>query len=129
MNDDFNTAQGFGIMFDAVRSINRRLDQADSADDTINQNTIFNECLNILKMVNILGLVAESPGTYFQQKKEKVIGKASIDADMIESMIQDRKDARKAKDFKKADEIRDRLKEMNIEIEDRPEGTVWKVLS
>jgi len=132
MNDDFNTAQGVGILFDAVRTINRRLDQSDHsdpADDAINQNTIFNECLNIMKMVNILGLVAESPGTYFQQKKEKVIGKASIDADMIESLIQDRKDARKAKDFKKADEIRDRLKEMNIEIEDRPEGTVWKVLS
>jgi len=132
MNDDFNTAQGVGILFDAVRTINRRLDQSDQsdpADDVINQNAIFNECLNIMKMVNILGLVAESPGTYFQQKKEKVIGKASIDADMIESLIQDRKDARKAKDFKKADEIRDRLKEMNIEIEDRPEGTVWKVLS
>ncbi len=99
------------------------------ADDIKHRQTIHNECVNIMKMANILGLMAESPGTYFQQKKEKVIDKASIDADTIEALILDRKDARKAKDFKKADEIRDQLKEMNIEIEDRPEGTVWKVLS
>ena len=132
MNDDFNTAQGIGILFDAVRAINRRLDQAEQsapAEDIVNQNTIFNECINISKMANVLGLPSESPGTYFQQKKEKMIDKKSMDADMIESLIQDRQNARKAKDFKKADEIRDRLKEMNIEIEDRPKGTIWKVLS
>jgi cysteinyl-tRNA synthetase len=135
MNDDFNTAQGVGYIYDAVRTINRLLDDADQAaelkqaDDMKHRQTIHNECVNIMKMADILGLIAESPGTYFQQKKEKVIVKASIDADMIEALIQDRKDARKAKDFRKADEIRDQLKEMNIEIEDRPEGTIWKVLS
>jgi cysteinyl-tRNA synthetase len=135
MEDDFNTAQGVGYIYDAVRTINRLLDEADTAvqlrkaEDINNRQIIYNECVNIMKMTNILGLLAESPGTYFQQKKEKVIDKASIDRDMIEALIQDRKDARIAKDFKKADEIRDQLKEMNIEIEDRPEGTVWKVLS
>jgi cysteinyl-tRNA synthetase len=135
MNDDFNTAQGIGIIYDSVRSLNRLLDQTDlislpdQADDIKNRQTIHYECLNIMKMGNILGLLAESPVTYFQQKKEKVINEESIDEAMIETLIQDRKDARKAKDFNKADEIRDRLKEMNIEIEDRPEGTVWKVLS
>jgi cysteinyl-tRNA synthetase len=133
MNDDFNTALGIGVLFDAVRNINKRLDKkgqidksdiSGQSDGTQARQIIYNECLNIIKMGSILGLLAESPGIYFQQKKEKVIG-----ADVIEALIQDRKEARKLKDFKKADEIRDRLKEMNIEIEDRPEGTVWKVLS
>jgi len=129
MNDDFNTAQGVGILFDIVRNANKLLDQSDSSDDVSLHSAIFNECLTIKKIGNILGLPTESPGTYFQQKKEKVIDKESIDAEMIESMIQERQDARESKDFKKADEVRDRLNEMNIEIEDRPNGTIWKVLS
>ena len=132
MNDDFNTAQGIGILFDVVRNINRLLDQTNQtmqSDDIENRQSIHNECLNIIKMGNILGLLTESPHAYFKQKKEKVIDKESIDAKMIESMIQERQDARKSKDFKKADEVRDRLKEMNIEIEDRPDGTIWKMIS
>ncbi len=129
MNDDFNTAQGIGVLFDAVRNINRLLDQTNQTDDIENRQLIHNECLNIIKIGKILGLPSESPRTYFKQKKEKIINKESFDAETIEAMIQERQDARKAKDFNKADEIRDRLKSMNIEIEDRPEGTIWKVLS
>ncbi len=131
MNDDFNTAQAIGVLFDSVRNLNRFLDESGpmgKTDDIENCQVIHNECLNIMKMGNILGLPAVSPATYFKQKKDKIINKQSFDAEMIEQMIQQRQDARKAKDFKKADEIRDRLKEMNIEIEDRPEETIWKVL-
>ena len=129
MNDDFNTAQGIGILFDIVRNANKLLDQSDSSDEDSLSPAIYNECLTIKKISNILGLPIESPGTYFDQKKGKIINKESFEAETIEAMIQARQDARKAKDFKKADEIRDRLNEMNIEIEDRPDGTVWKVLS
>lgn len=82
LNDDFNTALGIGILFDSVRNINRLLDISDKseqADDIRTRQMIYNECLSIIKMANILGLLAESPGTYFRQKKEKVIDKESID--------------------------------------------------
>ena len=46
---------------------------------------------------------------------------------VIEKMIEDRKIARQNKDFKKADEIRDKLKKMNISIDDTTEGTKWIV--
>ena len=44
---------------------------------------------------------------------------------VIEKMIEDRQIARQKKDFKKADEIRDKLKKMNILIDDTTEGTKW----
>jgi cysteinyl-tRNA synthetase len=45
---------------------------------------------------------------------------------MIETMIQEREMARKNKDFRKADEIRDKLKEMRIFLDDTSNGTIWK---
>lgn len=132
MNDDFNTALGIGILYDSVRHANRMLDQMSEtapADNQRNRHLIFNECLHILKMGNILGLFAQSPGAYFKQKKDRIIDQKSFDADAIDAMIEERRAARKSKDFKRADEIRDQLKNMNIEIEDRPDGTIWKVIS
>ncbi|RJP86096.1 MAG: cysteine--tRNA ligase [Desulfobacteraceae bacterium] len=134
MSDDFNTAQGIGVLYDAVRNLNKILDSCEKAepehpDDAVNRQTISNECLGIMKIGNILGILSQPPGDYFARKKEAVLERQSVDAGLIEALIQERKDARKSRDFKKADEIRDRLKAMNIEIEDRPEGTIWKVIS
>jgi len=133
MDDDFNTAQGIGVLYDAVRNLNKMLDACEKPDGHSetenNQKAVANECLGILKIGNILGILSQPPGDYFARKKEAVLERQSVDAALIETLIQERKDARKSKDFKKADEIRERLKSMNIEIEDRPEGTVWKVIS
>jgi cysteinyl-tRNA synthetase len=134
MNDDFNTAQGIGVLYDAVRNLNRFLDDLEPVEsgpqkDAGNRQIIFNECLGILQIGRILGILSLPPNAYFARKKQAGLERQSVDPELIEALIQERKDARKAKDFKRADEIRDQLKSMNIEIEDRPEGTVWKVVS
>jgi len=134
MDDDFNTAQGLGVLYETVRTVNRYLDEAEDDEteesgDSLAQKTIYRNCLHILKMGKILGILSESPKRYFKQKKERVIEKQAIDTQAIEQMIKERDEARKAKDFKKADFLRDQLKEMNIDIEDRPDGTIWKVIS
>lgn len=129
MDDDFNTAQGLGVLYDAVRAVNRSLDKAELSSDSMTQETITGNCLNLLKMGKILGILSESPETYFERKKEDVIEKQAIDTQTIEQIIKERNDARKSKDFKKADLLRGQLKKMNIDIEDRPDGTIWKVIS
>lgn len=134
MNDDFNTAQGIGVLYDAVRDLNRALDGCEKLppahpERVAVQAAVAHDCLAIRRIGDILGILSEPPGDYFARKKEAVLEKQAVDPAMIESLIQERKAARKAKEFKKADEIRDRLKAMNIEIEDRPEGTVWKVVA
>lgn len=132
MNDDFNTAQGVGVLFDAVRYLNRILDQAETAEPSgtqQNQHLVHNECVHIMKMGHILGLLTLPPERYFKLRKDKVIEQYAVDPDAIDAMILERQEARKSKDFKRADDIRDRLKRMNIEIEDRPDGTIWKVMS
>jgi cysteinyl-tRNA synthetase len=79
------------------------------------------------KIGNILGILTENPQKYFDRKKTSAIESSSINATIIEQKIKERKDARKAKDFEKADKIRKELEDMNIILEDGPEGTTWKM--
>lgn len=105
MDDDMNTAEALGVIFDMARDFNSHLD-ANSPKETIRQAlAVFDE------LTDVLGLV----------KKEKEM----LDED-VEQLIQDRQDARKAKDFQKSDQIRDQLEEMGIVLEDTREGVKWK---
>ncbi len=120
MDDDFNTAKGIGILFDAVRNINRLLDE-NSGD------MIETERADILKMGAILGILSEMPKTYFEKQKASALKKEAVDPAIIDQMIQERTDARKAKNWAKADELRKKLESMNVVLEDRAGGTVWKM--
>jgi cysteinyl-tRNA synthetase len=128
MDDDFNSAMGLSVLFDAVRNINRKLDEIGDPAKFDDHQKLFRETVEILAIGNILGILTESPPTYFERKKEVRVQKMSINPEAIENMIKEREVARKLKDFKKADQIRDQLKELNIQIEDRPDGTIWKFI-
>ena len=115
-----------------MRNLNKILDAAEkneagNADPEAHRRNVSAECLGLLKMGEILGILSLRPAEYFARKKQAGLERQSVDPEQIEALIRERKDARKAKDFKRADTIRDQLKSMNIEIEDRPEGTVWKI--
>jgi cysteinyl-tRNA synthetase len=81
---------------------------------------------DVLEVGNILGILNCPPKTYFEQKRLKGIKEESIDPKVIERMVQERTEARKSKDWVKADKIRDKLLDMKIVLEDRADGTVWK---
>ncbi len=127
MDDDFNSARGIGILFETIRNTNRLLDKNSSASDPELENTLASIRADILRIGGVLGILSESPEDYFDHKKSSAIENKSIDTDLIDQLIQERTAARKSKDFATADRIRKELDEMNIVIEDRSDGTVWKV--
>jgi len=124
MDDDFNTAQGIGVLFDAVRDLNRRLDS--ESEDGQSRNEVHAICQEILSVGDVLGLLADPPAAYFEKHRQSVLKNESLDTETIEKLVKEREAARKARDFQKADQIRDQLKEMNIQLEDRPDGTIWR---
>jgi cysteinyl-tRNA synthetase len=127
MDDDFNSARGIGILFDTVRSTNRLLDQhQDNLSQKI-KKTIQSNRYDILKIGNVLGILVEPPKVYFDKKRFRGLEQKSIDPDVIDKMVKEREEARKTKDWEKADQIRKQLDDMNIIIEDRPDGTIWKI--
>ena len=73
-----------------------------------------------------MGVGTEMPAHYFKLEKAKAMEREAIDETLVERLISERLEARQKKDWARADQIRDQLAAMNIVLEDRPEGTVWK---
>ena len=109
--DDLNTSKAIAEIIEIAKNLSK----ADSND----LKKKFKK--ELLFSANLLGILKESPDVWLG------IGKAddNLDSDNIEKLIQDRNEARAAKDFQKADDIRNKLNEMGIEIEDTADGTVW----
>ena len=106
MDDDFNTADAISAIFELVKVSNSTTDEESSLEYvTLLKNTIE-------KLCDILGIITE---------KEEVIL-----AEEIEAMIAARQQARKDKDFALADEIRGKLLDQGIVLEDTREGVKWK---
>ena len=105
MEDDLNTADAITAIFDLVKDINLNLDENSSEE-------VLEKSLELLKkLTRVLGIMEE--------EREEISGD-------IEELIKERNEARKNKDFARADEIRDELKNMGIEIEDTRSGTTSK---
>ena len=106
MEDDFNTADAVAAIFDLVKFINSNTDAESSTE-------YLNELFTLLvKLTDVLGLIVD--------KKEEIL------AEDIEKLIEERQAARKAKDFARADAIRDELLAKGIILKDTREGVQWK---
>ena len=132
MDDDFNSARGIGIIFDTVHKVNRLLDQYENSDSERLflyqiKKKIQNDLADIRRTGKILGILLEKPTVYFKKQQTQVLEQKSVDSTMIAKMVEERNAARKAKDWKKADQIRNQLVDMDVILEDRAEETVWKI--
>ncbi|MBM7542878.1 cysteine--tRNA ligase [Amphibacillus cookii] len=108
MNDDFNTANALAVVFDLVKEANLYLTEQQTNRQTIEAFTsLFDELSSIL-------------GINFEQTSSALLD------DEIDQLLREREEARKVKDFARADQIRDQLKEQNIILEDTAQGTRWK---
>lgn len=126
MDDDFNTAKAIGFIYDSVRNTNRILDKGKIED--ADKKAVSGEFHALKKIGHILGLFNESPADFLNKKKSRAIESGNIDPEEIEKLIVERRESRKSKNFARADEIRQILKEKNIVLEDKPDGTtIWKM--
>lgn len=114
MDDDFNTPEAYSVLFDMAREVNRL-----KTEDVQAANQLASA---LRKLSGVLGLLEQDPEQFLQNG-------AQVDDEEvkeIEALIQQRKDARAAKDWALADQARDRLNEMGIVLEDGPQGTIWR---
>ncbi len=125
MDDDFNTARAIGLVFDSVRRTNRAMD--DSKGSGAEKNQLQSAQADLMRIGNVLGIGAEVPSEFFEHQKAKRLKAGPVDEALVESLISERAQARQQKDWARADQVRDQLAAMNIVLEDRSEGTVWKV--
>lgn len=107
MDDDFNVQNGISVVYEMAKQLNVYSEKEKVYTDTINN------------LINTYKKVVEIFGISFSEEKELL-------DDTIEQLIQERNEARKNKNFKRSDEIRDLLKEQGIILEDTAQGIRWK---
>ncbi len=120
MDDDFNTALALGHLFDLVRVVNRELPTASTA-------LLEKVKAEVGKLATVLGICDSAPAAFLQRIKDRKTSDMEMSSEEIEALIAERAEARKAKNFKRGDEIRDLLLEKNIVLLDSAQGTTWKV--
>ncbi len=113
MDDDFNTPEAIGVLFELVREINRLRDSN------------FEQALQLTALLKKLGGVLG----IFEMTAEDFLreGGDDIDSEHVESLIAKRKQAREDKDWALADQIRDELTALNVVLEDKDGVTSWRV--
>ncbi|RMG60726.1 MAG: cysteine--tRNA ligase [Deltaproteobacteria bacterium] len=125
MDDDFNTAAAMGFLFDAIRRLNRYY-REDPAQDPESSAFFLKGGEKVTSLLRVLGFLSDDPVSYFRYGIEGKLKEKGISLDRVLDMVREREEARKVKDFTRADAIRDTLKSWGIILEDTPSGTFWK---
>jgi cysteinyl-tRNA synthetase len=122
MDDDFNTGGAVGVLYELLNRMNRFADETklEAASADAKTKTEFAEGVRVLKELSqILGV--------FHEPASQGKGDDKLVGGLMQLLIDLRADARKAKNFAVSDQIRKRLAEIGVTLEDRPGGASWRV--
>ncbi len=122
MDDDFNTPEALSVLFELAREINKASDQQDT-------NELSALATEFDYLCDILGVVTQNPANFLGlsgfSDEELVVGEYT--AAQLDDLLARRQQAKTDKDWATADQIRDELLALNIEIEDKPGGlSSWR---
>ena len=117
MRDDFNTAEAIAVLFEVNKELNRAVKEQQTDQAAVYYSTLRH-------LTNILGLVQHDVDEFLKSD----IGQDALglSEQAITDLIKQRQDAKKAKDFARADEIRQSLLDHGVVLEDTRQGTVWR---
>ncbi len=124
MDDDFNTAQALGYLFEAVRLANRGLEAPSQEPAYLAWLAGLRQ--DLVGLGGVLNLLQGDPVATLASLRQKP-GLLKISPEEVEQLIALRDQARKAKDWGRADAIRKQLADLEILLEDTPQGTLWRV--
>jgi len=115
MDDDFNTPGALAEIFTFAKAINTHIDE-------VSNPAILRDTLGILKeRLEVLGIDLEGTGSRVSAE-----GESELVGQLVELVLKLREEAREKKDYETADEIRDRLAEVGIEVKDTKDGPTWR---
>ena len=127
MDDDFNTAQALGYVFDTVRLINNFIVDEKNMPSS-GKAKILAEAKKVFDHFGaVLGIFQSDADHFFISDKETELRKRGLNIDEIENLVKQRQSAREEKDWSRADDIRKKLSQLNIVLKDSADGTSWMI--
>jgi len=105
MNDDFNSPKAIAIIFELLNTLNKKID-----------NLLADEIYTLLKKIGLMSIASD----------KFLMDSLEIDANLVEQLIDDRNQAKVNKDYQAADLIRKQIESYGVQLEDTPQGTVWR---
>ena len=112
MDDDFNVPEALSVLFDLAKTINKSKESGDIEKARVLTTELIN-------LSNSLGLLEQDPEIFLKSG-------VTMNESEVQVLIAEREKVRDAGNYSKADEIRDKLLEKNIILEDSKEGTFWR---
>ncbi len=127
MDDDFNAAAALGHTSELLTMANKLLDQPKAASKKVRRRTLedIRDALGVVHQV--LGIFGQDPEAFLARRRASLCEARGIDPAEVEASIVERNEARKAKNFSRADEIRQEMVSRGVELMDGPAGTSWRV--
>jgi cysteinyl-tRNA synthetase len=123
MDDDFNTALALSYVFELSKMLNKMIDD----DAKMNAPFIFYTNRLYVSLANTIGLLLDDLASFTSTEKMRHLKRIGLTHESLEKMIDERTQARKNKDYKTGDGIRDTLDGMGILLQDSPKGTEWRI--
>ena len=118
MDTDFNTAQALGAIFTLVSEVNKTLNTADETPKPV-----------LAEAYQVLTETCQVLGIYNMETQDEASDNVEQRDELVKLLLEIRQDARNRKDWETSDKIRDRLKELNIQIQDTHHSTTWKFIT
>ena len=125
MDDDFNSVAAIANLHNVFKYMNNLMKTAKKGNKEIASNTLKKMLKDIKEVYSILGLFEQNPNNFIDEIKNKYIKKLGLNIQEIEEKIVQRLEAKKSKDFEKADKIREELDGKGIILNDSVDGTTW----
>lgn len=127
MDDDCNTAAAVGHIFSMIHLVGRVLEDKKLRTSQEGHDLLVAFRADAEKWDKILGIFGQDPLVFLKSLHTTRVQRKNLDTALIDRLIAERQEARSAKNFAKADAVRDQLLALGLEIRDTPEGPVWDI--
>ena len=125
MHDDLGTPAAVAVLHDRVREGNRLMSESGESGESAASGDLIDHVVQVRLMLDVLGLDPQDPAWGLTATNDQKLTQA-VDA-LVHGLLDQRAQARAAKDFAAADAIRDQIKAAGIEVEDTPNGPKWTI--
>ena len=127
LDDDFNTAQALGCVFEAARLVNQITTAEKKMPAPVKKVILAAAKTGFAHFSDVLGVFLSDPDVFFDSDRTIEVAKRSLDSAKIEALIAERQKARQDKDWQRADEIRQELAAQHVVLKDAADKTVWSI--